>query len=34
VVDPVLCPTCFLVDGPLSKEHGRVKWFNPYKHYQ
>jgi cold shock CspA family protein len=33
VVDPVLCPTCFLADGPLSKQYGRVKWFNPHKHY-
>ncbi len=33
VIDPVLCPTCFLVDGPLSKQYGRVKWFNQHKHY-
>lgn len=33
VVEPVLCPTCFLVDGPLSKEYGQVKWFSPDKHY-
>jgi CspA family cold shock protein len=33
VVEPVLCPTCFLNNGPLPKEHGKVKWFNPHKHY-
>lgn len=33
VVDPVLCPTCFLGAGPLPKEEGRVKWFSPRKHY-
>ena len=30
---PVLCPTCFLMRGPLPKQHGKVKWFNPGKHY-
>jgi CspA family cold shock protein len=33
VVVPVLCPTCFLVDGPLPKERGQVKWFNQGKRY-
>ena len=30
---PVLCPTCFLKKGPLPKERGKVKWFDPHKHY-
>jgi CspA family cold shock protein len=33
VVEPVLCPTCFFRKGPLPKERGKVKWFNPRKHY-
>lgn len=33
VVVPVLCPTCFLTKGPLPKERGTVKWFNPKKHF-
>ena len=33
VVEPVLCPNCFLKKGPLPKERGKVKWFNPHKHY-
>jgi CspA family cold shock protein len=33
VVIPLLCPTCFLIAGPMPKEHGEVKWFNPHKHY-
>jgi CspA family cold shock protein len=33
VVRPVLCPTCFLKAGPLPKQEGEVKWFNPRKHY-
>jgi len=33
VVTPVLCTTCFLKDGPLPKQRGRVKWFSPRKHY-
>jgi CspA family cold shock protein len=33
VVVPVLCPTCFLTGGPLPKQHGEIKWFNPNKHY-
>jgi len=33
VVVPVLCPTCFRKDGPLQKQRGRVKWFDPRKHY-
>ena len=32
-VVPVLCPTCFLKKGPLPKERGKVKWFDPHKHY-
>jgi CspA family cold shock protein len=30
---PVLCPTCFMKVGPLPKQQGHVKWFNPRKHY-
>jgi CspA family cold shock protein len=30
---PVLCMTCFLKAGPLPKQQGKVKWFNPRKHY-
>ena len=30
---PVLCMTCFLREGPLPKQHGKVKWFNARKHY-
>jgi CspA family cold shock protein len=33
VVVPVLCPTCYLKDGPLPKQHGTVKWFDPHRHY-
>lgn len=33
VVVPVLCPTCFLMRGPLPKQRGEVKWFNPGKRY-
>jgi CspA family cold shock protein len=33
VIVPVLCPTCFLKNGPQPKERGEVKWFNPRKHY-
>ncbi|MCL7451766.1 MAG: cold shock domain-containing protein [Anaerolineae bacterium] len=33
VVVPVLCPTCFLTKGPLPKQRGEVKWFNPQRHY-
>jgi CspA family cold shock protein len=33
VVEPVLCPTCLLRKGPLPKQQGTVKWFNPHKHY-
>jgi CspA family cold shock protein len=33
VIDPVLCPTCFLRKGPQPKERGQVKWFSPRKHY-
>ncbi len=30
---PVLCPTCFMRKGPLPKQRGTVKWFDPRKHY-
>ena len=30
---PVLCMTCFLKAGPLPKQQGEVKWFNPHKGY-
>jgi cold shock CspA family protein len=33
VVLPVLCPTCFLLEGPLPKHRGEVKWFNSRKRY-
>ena len=33
VIQPMLCPTCFMKVGPLPKQHGVVKWFNPGKHY-
>lgn len=33
VVVPVLCPSCFLREGELSKQRGKVKWFSPRKHY-
>ena len=33
LIVPVLCPTCFLLGGPLSKVEGTVKWFSPSKHY-
>jgi CspA family cold shock protein len=33
VVVPLLCPTCFLVEGPLPKQQGEIKWFNSRKHY-
>jgi CspA family cold shock protein len=33
VLVPVLCPTCFMKKGPLPKQRGKVKWFNPHKHY-
>lgn len=32
-VVPALCPTCFVSDGPLPKQRGKVKWFNPGKRY-
>ena len=28
---PALCPTCFFTYGPLPKQLGHVKWFNPGK---
>jgi CspA family cold shock protein len=30
---PMLCMTCFLKTGPLPKQQGEVKWFNPRKRY-
>lgn len=30
---PMLCMTCFLKAGPLPKQEGEVKWFNPRKRY-
>ena len=30
---PMLCMTCFLKVGPLPKQRGEVKWFNPRKQY-
>jgi CspA family cold shock protein len=30
---PMLCMTCFVKAGPLPKQQGKVKWFNPRKHY-
>jgi CspA family cold shock protein len=33
VIRPMLCPTCFMKVGPLPKQRGVVKWFNPSKHY-
>jgi cold shock CspA family protein len=33
VIQPMLCPTCFMKVGPLPKQRGVVKWFNPGKHY-
>ncbi len=33
VIIPVLCPTCFLANGPLAKQQGAVKWFNSAKQY-
>jgi CspA family cold shock protein len=33
VVKPVRCPTCFLKAGPVPKQRGKVKWFNPRRHY-
>jgi len=33
VIQPMLCPTCFMKVGPLPKKRGVIKWFNPSKHY-
>jgi cold shock CspA family protein len=33
VIVPLLCPTCFLKTGPLPKQQGKIKWFNPRKRY-
>jgi CspA family cold shock protein len=32
-VIPLLCPTCFSKRGPLPKQCGKVKWFDPRKGY-
>jgi CspA family cold shock protein len=29
----VLCMTCFLRAGPLTKQRGKIKWFNSHKRY-
>jgi CspA family cold shock protein len=33
VIQPMLCATCFSKVGPLPKQRGVIKWFNPHKHY-
>lgn len=33
VVVPLLCPTCFLTQGPMPKQRGEVKWFSQRRHY-
>ncbi|MBN1485742.1 MAG: cold shock domain-containing protein [Chloroflexia bacterium] len=33
VTIPTQCPACFIKSGPLPKEQGQVKWFNPHRHY-
>ncbi len=33
MVEPVLCPTCFMKNGPLPKQRGKVKWFSSRKRY-
>jgi CspA family cold shock protein len=33
VYQPVSCPTCFVRKGPLPKQRGKVKCFDPRKHY-
>jgi CspA family cold shock protein len=33
VIIPLLCPTCFLTQGPLPKQRGEIKWFSPRRHY-
>jgi CspA family cold shock protein len=33
VKTPLLCTTCFLKTGPLSKQRGEVKWFDSRKRY-
>ncbi len=33
VIVPVLCPSCFLEEGPLPKRRGEVKWFSTQKRY-
>ena len=30
---PMLCPTCYTKAGPHPKQRGKVKWFDPRKHY-
>jgi cold shock CspA family protein len=33
VVVPLLCLRCFRQQGPLPKERGTVKWFDPRRRY-
>jgi CspA family cold shock protein len=33
VIVPMRCPRCFFTVGPLPKESGTVKWFNPGRRY-
>ena len=33
VTVPVQCTSCFWRTGPLPKQRGRIKWFNPRKGY-
>ena len=33
VIQPMLCATCFSKVGPLPKQRGVIKWFNPHKRY-
>ena len=30
---PIQCMSCFLRAGPLPKEQGKIKWFDPRKRY-
>jgi CspA family cold shock protein len=32
-IQPMLCATCFSKVGPLPKQRGVIKWFNPHKQY-
>jgi CspA family cold shock protein len=33
VIVPLLCPTCFLTQGPVPKQQGEIKWFSQRRHY-